>query len=96
VTAEPSPKLSFHPLLRLLADFGNSRILDAAPEYDFFTLIARGFHSHEEIAHAAGTAPRSTRIVLDSLIALSLVEKRQGRGDKVVDFYLPFFSSVLI
>ena len=79
MTSDPSRKLSFHPLLRLLADFGSSRILDAALEYDFFTLIARGFHSHEEIAREAHTAPRATRIVLDSLIALSLVEKREGQ-----------------
>lgn len=62
--------------MRLLGDFANSRILDAAIEYDFFTLIHRGHHSYEEIAREAGTVPRATRIVLDSLIALALVEKR--------------------
>ena len=71
--------LSIQPLLRLLADFANSRILDAAIEYDFFTLIHQGFHTHEEIAREAGTDPRATRIVLDGLIALALVEKRAGR-----------------
>jgi len=68
-----------HPLLRLLGDFGNSRILDAALEYDFFTLIHRGFHTYEEIAHEAKTDKRATRIVLDSLIALALVEKREEK-----------------
>ncbi|MGH7845168.1 MAG: class I SAM-dependent methyltransferase [Candidatus Binatia bacterium] len=81
-----SSQLSFHPLLRLLADFGNSRILDAALEYDFFTWIHRGLHTHEEIARAAGTAPRATRIVLDSLIALALVEKREQK------YFLPPIS----
>jgi ubiquinone/menaquinone biosynthesis C-methylase UbiE len=71
--------LSSHPLMRLLADFGNSRILDAAIEYDFFTLIHRGIRTYEEIAREAGTVPRATRIVLDSLIALALVEKREER-----------------
>ncbi|MGH7830723.1 MAG: methyltransferase [Candidatus Binatia bacterium] len=71
--------LSPRPLMRLLGDFGNSRILDAAIEYDFFTLIHKGFHTHEEIARQAGTDLRATRIVLDSLIALALVEKRQDR-----------------
>lgn len=70
---------SAHPLLRLLADFANSRILDAAIEYGFFTLIHRGFHSYEEIARQSGTDPRATRIVLDGLIALELVEKREGQ-----------------
>lgn len=65
--------------MRLLGDFGNSQILDAAIEYDFFTLIHRGFHAYEEIAREAGTVPRATRIVLDGLIALALVEKRQGK-----------------
>ena len=75
----PKEGLSPHPLLRLLGDFGNSRILDAALEYDFFTLIYRGFHTYEEIAREAGTVPRATRIVLDSLIALALVEKREQK-----------------
>lgn len=65
--------------MRLLGDFGNSQILNAAIEYDFFTLIHRGLHTYEEIAREAGTVPRATRIVLDSLIALALVEKREGR-----------------
>ncbi len=76
---EPKSRLSYHPLLRLLADFGNSRILDAALDYDFFTIIHRGSHSYEEIAREAGTNLRATRIVLDSLIALALLEKRQER-----------------
>lgn len=65
--------------MRLLGDFANSQILDAAIEYDFFTLIDRGFQTAEEIAREASTDPRATRIVLDSLPALSLVEKRDGR-----------------
>lgn len=71
--------LSPHPLLRLLADFGNSQILNAALEYRFFTLIHEGRQTAEEIARAAETDPRATRIVLDGLIALGLVEKREGR-----------------
>ena len=63
--------------MRLLGDFGNSQILDAAIEYDFFTLIHRGFRGYEEIAREAKTDPRATRLVLDSLIALALAEKRQ-------------------
>lgn len=71
--------LSPQPLFRLLADFANSRILDAAIEHDFFTSIHLGFHTYEEIARENGTDPRATRIVLDALIALGLVEKRDGR-----------------
>jgi len=72
-------ELSPRPLMRLLGDFANSQILDAAIEYDFFTLISKGFHSAEAIAREAGTDARATRIVLDSLPALSLIEKRDGK-----------------
>ncbi len=72
-------ELSPRPLLRLLGDFGNSLILDAALEYDFFMFIHRGFHTYGEIAQAAGTDARATRILLDSLITLSLIEKRAGQ-----------------
>src|SRR3990167_5636034 len=71
--------LSPRPLMRLLGDFGNSRILDAAIEFDFFTLLHRGFDTYEEVAREAGTVPRATRIVLDGLLALALVEKRKGK-----------------
>jgi ubiquinone/menaquinone biosynthesis C-methylase UbiE len=72
-------ELSPRALMRILGDFANSQILNAALEYDFFTLISRGFHSAEEIAREAGTDARATRIVLDSLPALSLIEKQDGR-----------------
>jgi ubiquinone/menaquinone biosynthesis C-methylase UbiE len=71
--------LSPRPLMRILGDFANSQILDASIEYDFFTLISKGFCTADEIAREAGTDPRATRIVLDSLPALSLVEKKDAR-----------------
>jgi hypothetical protein len=77
--AGQSPELSPRPLMRILGDFANSQILDASLEYDFFTLIDKGLRSADEIAREAGTDPRATRIVLDSLPALGLVEKRDGK-----------------
>jgi ubiquinone/menaquinone biosynthesis C-methylase UbiE len=77
--AENKESLSPRPLMRILGDFGNSKILNAAIEYDFFTHIHGGKHASEEIARAAGTDARATRIVLDGLIALALLEKRQGK-----------------
>lgn len=71
--------LSPRPLMRIMGDFANSQILDASLEYDFFTLIHRGLQSADEVARAACTDARATRIVLDSLPALGLVEKRQGK-----------------
>jgi ubiquinone/menaquinone biosynthesis C-methylase UbiE len=72
-------ELSPRPLMRILGDFANSQILDASLEYDFFTLIQKGFRTVEEIARRAGTDARATRIVLDSLPALGLIEKREGK-----------------
>ncbi|HXV78610.1 MAG TPA: class I SAM-dependent methyltransferase [Candidatus Binatia bacterium] len=72
-------ELSPRSLMRILGDFVNSRILDAALEYDFFTWIDKGFRTADEIARKAATDPRATRIVLDSLIALALIEKKHER-----------------
>lgn len=76
--------------MRILGDFANSRILDATLEYDFFTHIHDGAHRAEEIAQRAGTDPRATRIVLDSLLALGLIEKRAGA------YYLVPISEVFL
>jgi ubiquinone/menaquinone biosynthesis C-methylase UbiE len=65
--------------MRILGDFANSQILDASIEYDFFTLIDKGHRRAEEVARLAGTDARATRIVLDSLPALGLIEKREGK-----------------
>ena len=71
--------LSPRPLMRILGDFANSQILDASIEYDFFTWIHKGYQTAGEVAQQAGTDARATRIVLDSLPALGLVEKRDGK-----------------
>jgi ubiquinone/menaquinone biosynthesis C-methylase UbiE len=76
---KPPDELSPRALMRILGDFANSQILDAALEYDFFTLIHRGFQTADEVAREAGTDPRATRIVLDSLIASALIEKKDKR-----------------
>jgi ubiquinone/menaquinone biosynthesis C-methylase UbiE len=83
-------KLSPRPLMRILGDFANSRILDATLEYDFFTHIHKGAHSADQVAREAGTDPRATRIVLDSLLAMDLVEKRDGC------YYLPPISEAFL
>ena len=74
-------EISPRSLMRILGDFANSRILDAAIEYDFFTIVNKGFHTADEVAHEAGTDARATRIVLDSLLALGLIEKKAGHYD---------------
>jgi len=82
VTTQPDKtqeELSPRSLMRILGDFANSQILDAALEYDFFTLIHKGSQTADEVAREAGTHPRATRIVLDGLIALALIAKKDGR-----------------
>ena len=76
--------------MRILGDFANSQILDATLEYDFFTHIHNGAHSADEVAREAGTNLRATRIVLDSLLAMDLIEKRDGR------YYLPPISEAFL
>jgi ubiquinone/menaquinone biosynthesis C-methylase UbiE len=77
--SNPAEELSPRPLMRILGDFANSQILDASIEYDFFTLIQQGHQTAEDVARQAGTDARATRIVLDSLPALGLIEKRDGK-----------------
>jgi ubiquinone/menaquinone biosynthesis C-methylase UbiE len=89
-SGKPQEELSPRPLMRILGDFANSQILDASIEYDFFTLIHNGLHTADEIARQAATEPRATRIVLDSLLALALVEKKDGR------YYLPPVSETFL
>ena len=71
-----SQELSPRPLMRILGDFANSQILDAALEYDFFTLIDNGFRQRRgSSARKPARIARATRIVLDSLPALGLGRK---------------------
>ena len=46
MSAEATGELSPRPVMRLLGDFANSQILDAALEYDFFTLIHKGLRTN--------------------------------------------------
>jgi hypothetical protein len=82
VTTQPGKtqeELSPLPLMRILGDFANSQTLDAALEYDFFTLIHKGLKRRTKSLAKPGPHPRATRIVLDGLIALALIEKKDGR-----------------
>ena len=73
-------ELSPRPLMRILGDFANSQILDAALEYDFFTLIHKGFKSAEEIARRSryGCA-RDAHCARQLAGVVGLIEKRDGK-----------------
>lgn len=58
--------------------FWPAQILSSAAACDFFTHIAHGRQTAEAVANAAGTDPRATRMVLDSLVALEFLRKDAG------------------
>lgn len=66
-------------IMQLAHGFWPAAIVSSAASYDFFTHIARGHDTAATVAAAAGTDPRATRMVLDSLVALELLTKRNGR-----------------
>jgi len=65
-------------LLAMGTGYWVSQIMRAAAHYKFFTLIAQGHTTADAIAGAAKTDARGTRMVLDSLVALDVLTKRQN------------------
>lgn len=57
----------------------NSRCLMTAVQHDVFSRIAEGNRTTEKIARAAGISERGTRPLLDTLTALGLLRKKNGR-----------------
>lgn len=74
-----SAKLTPERLMALQNGFWATQILATAAHYRFFTLIAQGRTTADAIASAAGTDARATRMILDSLAALQVLTKTDGR-----------------
>jgi 3-hydroxy-5-methyl-1-naphthoate 3-O-methyltransferase len=66
-------------IMQMSHGFWPAAIISSAAAYDFFTHIAHGHDTAAALASAAGTDPRGTRMVLDSLVALEFLTKRNGR-----------------
>jgi 3-hydroxy-5-methyl-1-naphthoate 3-O-methyltransferase len=66
-------------IMQMAHGFWPAAIVSSATSYDFFTHIAHGQDTVEAVAKAAGTDPRATRMVLDSLVSLELLTKENGR-----------------
>jgi 2-polyprenyl-3-methyl-5-hydroxy-6-metoxy-1,4-benzoquinol methylase len=66
-------------IMQMSHGFWPAAIISSAAAYDFFTHIAHGHTTAAAVAAAAGTDPRGTRMVLDSLVALEFLTKRDGR-----------------
>jgi SAM-dependent methyltransferase len=66
-------------IMQMSHGFWPASIISSAAAYDFFTHIAHGHATADAVAAAAGTDQRGTRMVLDSLVALEFLTKRDGR-----------------
>jgi SAM-dependent methyltransferase len=66
-------------IMQMAHGFWPAAIISSAAAYDFFTHVALGRNTVEALAAAAGTDPRGTRMVLDSLVALEFLTKQDGR-----------------
>ncbi len=74
-------------LLQLQFSFAQSRILTTALQLRVFSHIAAGNGTCAAIARAAGASERGTRMVLDALVALDLLDKKDDA------YTLPSFSA---
>jgi SAM-dependent methyltransferase len=58
--------------------FKQSLTLRAAVELDVFTHVAAGAETPESVAERAGTDPRATALLMNALVSLDLLAKRDG------------------
>jgi 2-polyprenyl-3-methyl-5-hydroxy-6-metoxy-1,4-benzoquinol methylase len=65
-------------VMQMAYGFWVTQILSSAAEFDFFSHIASGRRTADDVAAAARTDGRGTRMVLDSLVALQLLTKQNG------------------
>jgi predicted O-methyltransferase YrrM len=70
--------LSFPELQAKMRGFQESRILLTAVELDLFTAVGAGATA-EEAARRASTHPRATEILLNALVAIGALSKKDGR-----------------
>lgn len=73
------PALSPKPLMELATAFQRSRPLLTAFDLGLFTALNSESRTSEETAAALDTEPRATERLMNALVALGLLEKRDGR-----------------
>lgn len=66
-------------LHQLHFSFVPSRVMSAGLQFGVFSHIAAGRKTAAAVAHAAGASERGTRMLLDALVALGLLTKRESR-----------------
>jgi 2-polyprenyl-3-methyl-5-hydroxy-6-metoxy-1,4-benzoquinol methylase len=67
------------PIMELATAFQRSRPLLTAFELELFTTLTADARTSGETADALGTSPRATDRLMNALVALGLLEKRDGR-----------------
>lgn len=70
--------------------FMASKVLFSAIEFGLFTELAKGSLDAEPLRERLGIHPRSVKDFFDALVALGLIERRDGRYSNTIesDFYL--------
>ncbi|MBN2160532.1 MAG: methyltransferase domain-containing protein [Spirochaetes bacterium] len=66
-------------ILALGSKFQESRVFLTAVELDVFTLLAKNPMSAREIAHILKVTVRGITILLDAVVSMDLLEKKEGR-----------------
>jgi 2-polyprenyl-3-methyl-5-hydroxy-6-metoxy-1,4-benzoquinol methylase len=82
VSAEPTPATERHsprPILDIANAFQRSRVLLTAYELDLFTVINDEWKTSLEVAQAIGADARATDRLMNALVVVGLLEKRESR-----------------
>jgi O-methyltransferase domain/Dimerisation domain len=84
--AQPTPG----NILQLGLGFWSSKTLLSAVELGVFTQLAKGPQQIEELARTLGLHPRSARDFLDALVALGILERKDGHysNSREADLFL--------
>ncbi|MGH9469802.1 MAG: methyltransferase family protein [Terriglobia bacterium] len=73
------PELQLTDLSEINFAMTHSRTLTTAVQLGLFSQIAAGRRTASEIASGAGSSERGTRMLLDALVALRLLAKKDGQ-----------------
>jgi ubiquinone/menaquinone biosynthesis C-methylase UbiE len=85
-------RLATDPVDEIVSGYRNAQILITANRLGVFPALESRALGSEELAAAIAASPRGTRILCDALVALELLEKREGRysvAPAVRDLLLP-------
>jgi ubiquinone/menaquinone biosynthesis C-methylase UbiE len=77
--SEPRPMSGPERLQQMHFAFAAERVLSTSLKFDVFSHIAAGKKTAAEIAAAAGASERGMRMLLDALVGIELLSKREGR-----------------